>query len=102
MRPGITFQVNVQDGAPTGQYGNWPMRRREAVRCFGRARLIDELVVRHDHMGLLADAQLIVAGEMTLELERVYLFDQNLRIDDHAIADHAEFISVQSAGGDQV
>ena len=39
---------------------------------------------------------------MALGFEGVDLLDQDLRIDDHAVADDAELIRVERAGRDQV
>ena len=40
--------------------------------------------------------------QMALGFERVDFLDQDLRIDDHAVADDAELVRVQRAGRDQV
>ena len=45
---------------------------------------------------------LLVVSEMALGFERVDFFDQDFRIDDHAVADDAELIGVKRAGRDQV
>ena len=63
---------------------------------------IDGFVIGHDHVRLFADAQLFVVDEMPSRLERLNFLDENLRIDDHAIADHAKFVRVQGARGHQV
>ena len=56
------------------------------------AREVDGFMVGHDDVRLLANTQLITAGEMALSFQRLNFFDQDLRIDDDAIANNAQFV----------
>src|SRR4029434_5976424 len=47
-------------------------------------------------------AQLLVVDQMTLRLRRMNFFDENFRIDDDAVADDAELIGMERAGGNQM
>ena len=53
-------------------------------------------------MGLLADANLLVVGEMALGFERTNFIDQDFGIDDHAVSDDAELVGMERAGRHQV
>ena len=67
----------------------------------GLARLLDCLVVRHDHVRGLADVEMLV-GPHALGLQAVYFRDQVRRVDDHAVADYAGRAAVQHPRRDQL
>src|SRR5688572_9240416 len=63
---------------------------------------INGLVVRHDEMRFFADTQQRIIKQMPLGLESVNLLDQNLRINHHAVADHAQLIWMQRPGRNEM
>src|SRR6516165_8395360 len=66
------------------------------------ARKVNGFMIGHNHVRLLADAQLLVAAEMALSFERVNFFNQHFGVDDHAITDNAELVRVQRARRNEV
>ena len=78
--------------------------RRRADLALAAPRLaqhVELAVVRQDEMRLLADQQPI--ADVDAEPRQLFdLLEQRLRIDDDAVADHAQDTVVQDAGRDQV
>jgi hypothetical protein len=70
--------------------------------CREAARARSILVVRHDDVGLFADAQPGIVCEVAAALQAVDFFDQNLGIDDHAVADDTKFVGMECARRDEV
>ena len=67
------------------------------LRLAGR---VEQQVVRHDQVGVGRDPQ--TAGVHAPGTQVVQLLDQHLRVDHHAVTDHAELAWVEDPGGDQV
>ena len=61
---------------------------------------IDQHVVGHDQVGVRGNPE--VGGRDAGPVEPFDLLQQHARVDDHAVADHAELVLMQDAGGDQV
>ena len=59
------------------------------------------LVIGHDHVGPVGDAQIVPDLDPPVA-QPVDLLDQNGRVDDDAIGDHAELLRVENARGDEV
>jgi hypothetical protein len=62
--------------------------------------VVEQLVVRHDQVGVGRDPQ--AADVHSAPPEGVDLLGQHRGIDDHAVADRADLAGVEDAGGDQV
>ena len=61
---------------------------------------VEQQVVGHDQVRVGGDAQ--AADVHAPRAQRVELVDQHLRVDHHAVADHAALARIQDARGDQV
>ena len=61
---------------------------------------VEQQVVGHDQVGVGRDPQ--AADVDAPRAQRVELVDQHLRVDHHAVADHAALARIQDARGDQV
>ena len=61
---------------------------------------VEEQVVRHDEVGVAADAQVVAAD--AARPQRLELAEQDVRVDDDAVADDAGLGLVEDAGGDEV
>ena len=60
-------------------------------------RLVQQPVVREDHVGPLADFQVI--GVDSPSLQGLQLFYEHFRVDYHAAADDTNFTRIEDAGG---
>src|SRR5262249_29413219 len=74
---------------------------RAALRAVILAQAVDELVVRQDDVRAEADEQLVAHQEAALLALR-QLVEQHVRIDDHAVAEHAAPARVAHARGHEV
>src|SRR3954452_18750314 len=63
---------------------------------------VDGFMIRHDQMSLFADVEQRIIGQISVRFERIDLLDQDFRIDDDAVGDHTDLISVQRAGRNEV
>jgi hypothetical protein len=80
-----------------------PLGRPDLAGPLGRlAGRIHPAVVGHDHVRLVADAELRVGREGIVLLQGVDLFDQYPGVDDHAVAQHARLVIVENPRRDQV
>jgi hypothetical protein len=70
--------------------------RLAALRTVIFAQAVDELVVRQDHVRAEADEEL-ASHEQAASLALRDLFEQRVRIDDHAVAEHAGFAGMADA-----
>ena len=61
---------------------------------------VQQQVVRHDEVGVAADAQVVAADAAAAQ--RLDLTEQDVRVDDDAVADDARLGLVEDARGDQV
>ena len=73
-----------------------PARSRRVASLF---QLVQQLVVRHDHMGAVADEQ--AARSMPAAVELVHLVEQHVGVHHHAVADHADGLGMEDAGRDE-
>ena len=64
------------------------------------ARRVEQHVVGHDQVGVGGDPQ--VADVDAAALQPVDLAEQDARVEDDAVADHADLVRVEDPGGDQV
>ncbi|OPZ46035.1 MAG: hypothetical protein BWY94_00927 [Actinobacteria bacterium ADurb.BinA094] len=64
------------------------------------AGAVQQQVVRHDQVGVAAHAQVVAAD--TACAQRLQLSEQDVRVDHHAVADHAGLGLVQDARRDEV
>jgi hypothetical protein len=79
---------------PTGR------RAQPVIAALHLAQPIELGVVRHDHVGTLADDQ--VGGADALGVEVVDLLEENLGVDHHPMPDDADGRGVEDAAGDEV
>ena len=71
-----------------------------AAAEFRLAGRVQQQVVGHDQVGVRGDPQ--AAHVDAPRAQAVELLDQDLRVDHHAVADHAALARVEDPGGDQV
>ena len=65
------------------------------------APLVDARVVGHDQMSAVADEEIFLHGDAQ-RAQAVDLLDERDGVDDDAVADHADLVRAQDAGGDQM
>src|SRR5207244_13133553 len=76
--------------------------RRSDLSVAGRAlpRQIERFVIRQDDVRGIADLQVVIDA-YTHAAQLLDLFEQRLGVDDHSIAEDAELVRMEDAGGDE-